>query len=48
MLFSYSDNSSYSYQVGGSLNSQAPSYVKRQADDDLYIALSGGEFSYVL
>lgn len=38
----------YEYQVGGSLPKNAPSYVKRQADEDLYQALLNGEFCYVL
>jgi WD40 repeat protein len=35
------------YQVGGSLSPYAPSYVTRQADRDLYQALSNGELCYV-
>ncbi|MEO0868312.1 MAG: AAA-like domain-containing protein, partial [Cyanobacteria bacterium J06642_11] len=36
-----------SYQVGGSLHSQAPTYIKRRADDHLYQSLGQGEFCYV-
>jgi adenylate cyclase len=37
----------YEYQVGGSLKLNAPSYVSRRADVDLYNALVAGEFCYV-
>jgi hypothetical protein len=39
---------SYEYQVGGSLPLYAPSYVRRQADLDLYEALLRSEFCYIL
>lgn len=36
------------YQVGGSLHHDAPSYIVRQSDRELYDALISGEFCYVL
>jgi AAA-like domain len=37
----------YEYQVGGCLKHNAPSYLIRQADLELYSALAAGEFCYV-
>ncbi|BAZ54937.1 WD-repeat containing protein [Calothrix sp. NIES-4105] len=37
----------YEYEVGGSLKENAPSYVVRQADTDLYNNLKAGVFCYI-
>jgi tetratricopeptide (TPR) repeat protein len=36
------------YVIGGTLRRDAPSYVKREADDNLYNRLKSGQFCYVL
>src|SRR5437773_2940190 len=43
-----STTSSGFYVTGGTLRQDAPSYIERQADKDLYEGLSRGEFCYVL
>ncbi|NJL11479.1 MAG: hypothetical protein HC908_18775 [Calothrix sp. SM1_7_51] len=40
-------NQEYQYQVGGSLLPGNPTYIKRQADIDLYKALKQGDFCYI-
>jgi len=40
--------SEITYQIGGSLNTDALTYVKRKADDEIYQALKNGDFCYVL
>ena len=42
------NNTTFSYQIGGSLASKSPSYVERKADCELDRALRQGQFCYVL
>lgn len=48
LLKSADPSTTFDYQVGGSLPIDAPTYVVRSADRDLYNALKRGDFCYVL
>jgi WD40 repeat protein len=48
MNLSNDNSSSGFYVVGGTMRHNAPSYVERHADKELFDALYGGEFCYIL
>src|SRR5208282_3480321 len=43
-----SENAPRFFTIGGTLPPDAPSYVMRQADEDLFTHLSAGHFCYLL
>ncbi|MBX2865688.1 MAG: AAA-like domain-containing protein [Leptolyngbyaceae cyanobacterium MAG.088] len=42
-----SNLSAYQYTVGGALRQDAPTYISRQADEDLYLALMAREYCHI-
>ncbi len=42
-----SETSAYQYTVGGALRQNAPTYISRQADEDLFLALMASEYCHI-
>ena len=42
-----SDQSAYQYTVGGALRQDTPTYISREADEDLFLALTAREYCHI-